>query len=390
MSSQDNDCSQPNCCSGISRRQFLHGALGVAATAAGWSIFGSSSPLEASPDHKLTDDEIKQWFAALKGAGRPLKYSSRTSPLAAVPMGGIGCGNVYIGSDGALKDWLIFNNVQPMQIPNTFFAVCTGKDQVTVLQTSKVDGVDDKHLVSDISLIGEYPYAKLAYKDSKLPVDITLEAVSPMIPLDSSASAYPAAIFTFKIKNPGTAAKDVTLMFAAQNSAALGNLGGNTNTALMVDGLTGLSMAVEPGTAARIESDLRIVSTARALKLTSSEKTPRLEYISTPSSSLRKEDIPANKSLQTVFWLDNPGNLDGDAAVALLNAVKAGSILVISNASALLNHYDAAKRQTADKAARPNILIDDFETGDYGNWTVQGEAFGKAPQTGTLPSQNSV
>lgn len=35
-------------------------------------------------------------------------------------------------------------------------------------------------------------------------------------------------------------------------------------------------------------------------------------------------------------------------------------------------------------------LFADFEEGNYGNWTVQGTAFGSAPATGTLPNQNPV
>jgi len=35
-------------------------------------------------------------------------------------------------------------------------------------------------------------------------------------------------------------------------------------------------------------------------------------------------------------------------------------------------------------------LYADFEAGNYGNWTVQGTAFGSGPATGTLPNQNPV
>jgi non-lysosomal glucosylceramidase len=39
---------------------------------------------------------------------------------------------------------------------------------------------------------------------------------------------------------------------------------------------------------------------------------------------------------------------------------------------------------------RESIVIADFEGGDYGQWTVEGEAFGKGPARGTLPSQQEV
>ena len=31
-----------------------------------------------------------------------------------------------------------------------------------------------------------------------------------------------------------------------------------------------------------------------------------------------------------------------------------------------------------------DLLIEDFESGDYQGWEIRGEAFGKAPATGTL------
>jgi len=37
-----------------------------------------------------------------------------------------------------------------------------------------------------------------------------------------------------------------------------------------------------------------------------------------------------------------------------------------------------------------DILIADFEGADYGNWTVEGEAFGTGPARGTLPGQMNV
>ena len=39
---------------------------------------------------------------------------------------------------------------------------------------------------------------------------------------------------------------------------------------------------------------------------------------------------------------------------------------------------------------RPDVLIADFEGGTYGDWKVEGEAFGKAPAKGTLPRQQHV
>jgi len=45
---------------------------------------------------------------------------------------------------------------------------------------------------------------------------------------------------------------------------------------------------------------------------------------------------------------------------------------------------------TVLRAASPDIVFEDFERGDYGNWTVEGTAFGKSPAHGTLPGQMAV
>ena len=41
----------------------------------------------------------------------------------------------------------------------------------------------------------------------------------------------------------------------------------------------------------------------------------------------------------------------------------------------------------AQNSERPDILIADFESENYGNWVVEGKAFGKGPSRGTLPGQ---
>ena len=39
---------------------------------------------------------------------------------------------------------------------------------------------------------------------------------------------------------------------------------------------------------------------------------------------------------------------------------------------------------------RPDILVNDFEAADYGDWSVEGDAFGPGPARGTLPGQMPV
>mgnify|MGYP002682449241 CR=1 FL=1 len=96
-SEKDCGCQSGGCCGPrVSRRDFLGYTIG----AAGWSIFGFPGFAGASPDHRLTESELANWKTALFGRGVPIKYRPKVNPLAAVPLGGIGCGNVYVGADG--------------------------------------------------------------------------------------------------------------------------------------------------------------------------------------------------------------------------------------------------------------------------------------------------
>jgi len=45
---------------------------------------------------------------------------------------------------------------------------------------------------------------------------------------------------------------------------------------------------------------------------------------------------------------------------------------------------------TAPADARRTIVFEDFEAGNYNNWKIEGNCFGKAPATGTLPNQQPV
>ncbi|MBK8977468.1 MAG: glycoside hydrolase family 32 protein [Planctomycetes bacterium] len=50
----------------------------------------------------------------------------------------------------------------------------------------------------------------------------------------------------------------------------------------------------------------------------------------------------------------------------------------------------AAPAVVAQQPVRPDVLVADFESADYGDWVVTGEAFGAGPARGTLPHQMPV
>lgn len=67
------------------------------------------------------------------------------------------------------------------------------------------------------SFTGEFPMAQIAFRDSRLPVRVTLEAFSPFIPLDADNSGLPVAVLRYRVRNPGAAKAAVSIAFSLEN-----------------------------------------------------------------------------------------------------------------------------------------------------------------------------
>lgn len=94
-----------------------------------------------------------------------------------------------------------------------------------------------------------------------------------------------------------------------------------------------------------------------------------------------------NVPVNVVGWLENAVLIDSAKAV---NAQRRSR--VIEEKGRTLIVHTAEKAPGAELAAkpRPKIVLSDFEGADYGKWQAEGEAFGKGPAKGTLPSQQKV
>lgn len=152
-----------------------------------------------------------------------MRVESSYSTACGVPLGGIGTGSVEIRADGRLYDWHIFNNgpwawrredkrLEILTPKDFFLAVRTkaqgGKTTLRLLQAHSgyVLGGDPYTLpwlksVEGVEYLGEPPFAFLRYRDSELPVEVSAEAFSPLIPGDSKSSSTPAAAFVLSARN---------------------------------------------------------------------------------------------------------------------------------------------------------------------------------------------
>jgi uncharacterized protein (DUF608 family) len=162
-------------------------------------------------------------------------FNSSHSALA-FPLGGIGTGNVSLGARGDLRDWEIFNRpAKGQQLPNTFFALRT-QIGTQAPQTRVLEGpIQPPHTLSHgyhpttyaglprlsgTTFYGEYPFATIDFASPELPVDVQLEAYTPLIPLNPDDSGIPCAILTFTLKNTATEAVKLTLVGSLANATA--------------------------------------------------------------------------------------------------------------------------------------------------------------------------
>ncbi|MYD10714.1 MAG: hypothetical protein F4X02_11815 [Chloroflexi bacterium] len=160
------------------------------------------------------------------------EYEAGATALA-FPLGGIGTGNVSLGARGEWRDWEIFNlPAKGARLPLSFFAIrCqqAGADaQVRVLEGPVQPPYIESHGYHPMSAAGlprfkssrfrgQYPFASIAFEDSSLPVDVELEAYTPLLPLNPEDSGIPCAILTYTVTNRSGAPVDVCLVGSLTN-----------------------------------------------------------------------------------------------------------------------------------------------------------------------------
>ena len=67
---------------------------------------------------------------------------------------------------------------------------------------------------------GEFPLAHIAFRDRRMPVQVSLDAFSPFIPHDADDSGLPVAVLRYTVKNPGRGTDGRVDRVLARESAA--------------------------------------------------------------------------------------------------------------------------------------------------------------------------
>jgi len=155
------------------------------------------------------------------------RYTGERLAELAFPLGGIGTGTVSLGGCGELRDWEIFNRPNkstPAGI--NFFALwakrAKGQSVVKILETAPHPPYSDAHgflytrlagvpRMDSLEFTGEYPIARVHFRDRRMPLAVELEAFNPFLPLEPEDSGLPAAVFLFTMRNRTSRALELTL-----------------------------------------------------------------------------------------------------------------------------------------------------------------------------------
>ncbi|MEN6310009.1 MAG: GH116 family glycosyl-hydrolase, partial [Acidobacteriota bacterium] len=208
-------------------------------------LAGFASAGEARPAQKAAAPAFTK--AELFGLGPQRVFEGAALREIAFPLGGIGTGTVSLGGRGNLRDWEIFNRPgKGVNLPFTFFALYfeqDGKKLVRVLEGPleppfttgfgfRREDVPGLPRMEKARFKGEYPFAAVELSDSQVPLEITLDAFNPFIPLQAEDSGIPAALIRFKVKNTGKSAARITIAGSILNPVGFdgqGQIGGVGN-----------------------------------------------------------------------------------------------------------------------------------------------------------------
>lgn len=195
----------------------------------------------------------KEYTQELKKRGEPGVFSDKELKYIGMPIGGLTTGQVYLGGDGKLWYWDIFNinrikptrpgagdkfYLNPMTQDHRFeqgFSIRVNKDITSFSKKLSTGGF------SDIIFRGEYPIGKVIYKDHDIPVSVRLEAFSPFIPTNFEKSDFPAIVMQYQVKNESNSPLDIEIFGWLQNTANLfiskNTKGKHINTIVNSDGM---------------------------------------------------------------------------------------------------------------------------------------------------------
>ena len=235
------------------RREFLK----VSAASTLGLMFSRSSVMagpftRADFDHLVPADKKlrPEWVKSLFERGTPEILRGDDLKFIGMPIGGIGAGQLYLGGDGRLWHWDIFNQTSGTGSEHYAGPVIPSSplmQQFTLTIGGRTRTLD-RSAFSDVSFRGEYPIGIVEYADAGAPVAVKLEAFSPFIPLNTDDSSLPATILHFTLRNTSPEPVEATLTGQLENGVCLNHRwheGTSRNRVLREHGLTTILCSAE-------------------------------------------------------------------------------------------------------------------------------------------------
>jgi non-lysosomal glucosylceramidase len=171
---------------------------------------------------------------ALLRRAQPEVYEGPELRFIGMPVGGLFAGTVYLGGDGQLWNWDIFNQVRlgcVERAPTTFMGdtlnamgganyVDPVRQQSPFTQRHRLfieEGDFRPVRFGQIQFRGEYPVGKVSYSGADADVEMSLEALSPFCPQDVDSSSFPATTLTFRLRNTGQTSHRFRIQYESEN-----------------------------------------------------------------------------------------------------------------------------------------------------------------------------
>jgi non-lysosomal glucosylceramidase len=188
---------------------------------------------------------------------RVIAYADEHLKHIGFPLGGIGTGCISLGGWGQLKDWEIMNRpAKGFMADYSFFTlrIRDGKKNITkILQgpmkddnltqnghsAPRLSGEGLPHFQKNI-FIGKFPIAEIEFEDSEIPMDISLTAFNPFIPLHEKDSSIPIAILLYQLHNRTQRIISGTIYGNLNNIIGYPDEGGKINESRISTNLKGL------------------------------------------------------------------------------------------------------------------------------------------------------
>jgi non-lysosomal glucosylceramidase len=220
----------------FNRREFLvstsAAALGAASLAQGKEVPAGEGPQAFRSAAGSVIPYSKQELL-LPGKKQRVFTGEHLSEVA-FPLGGIGTGTVSLGGRGQLRDWEIFNRPGKGKIlPFSFVALWArpegGRASVKVVESLLPppfrgsggyhrDSAEGLPRFKEARFTGTYPFARIDFEDETVPVQVSLEAFNPFIPLHVDDSSLPVAILQYHLHSLHKKPVDLALAFSLLNA----------------------------------------------------------------------------------------------------------------------------------------------------------------------------